>query len=111
MRRCAVDARYTLDGLVVVCHLLLDDAALAVGVERVLHADRNVLHADGVDSRRIYHLRTEVAKLHRLDVAQLLNGVGSLYDARVGGHEAVHVGPNLKNFGVECCGDDGSCIV
>ena len=92
-------------------YVLFDHRSPGIRVESILNQDRYVFVTYRIDGRRIHHLRTEVAKLHRFDVAQLLDGVCGLYDAWVGCHKAVHVGPYLKNVGVERCCDDGSGIV
>ena len=81
------------------------------GVESILDTDGDVLDADGVDGGGIDHLGTKVAQLHSLDIAQLVDGVGRLYNLRVGSHEAVHVGPYLQHLGIECSGNDGGGIV
>ena len=105
------DGRNTPDGAFARRGMAADDAALAFGVERVLHIDGNVLLANGVNGGRIYHLRAKVAQLHRLGVGQLVNGIGCRDDARVCRHEAVHIRPYLQCLGVEGCRQDGSGIV
>ena len=106
-----VHRRDAAHGAFVGCGVAADDAAGGRGVERVLDVDGNVFQADGVDRGRIDHLGPEVAQLHGLAVAQLAYGVGRGYDARVGRHEAVHVGPYLQRLGIEGRGDDGRRIV
>ena len=107
----AADAGDALDGLVIVGYLRLYDGALGVRIECVLDADGDVLHADGIDGRGIDDLCAEIAKLHRLYIAKFVYGVGSLDDTRIGGHESVYVGPDLKNVCIEGCSNDGSRIV
>ena len=65
----ALDTAYTLDAAHVIHHLTLDDGALGLGVESVLNEYGNVLDTDGIDSRRIDHLGTEVAQFHCLHVS------------------------------------------
>ena len=111
-QRGVVDGRDTLDGLALrIGHLLLDDGSFAFGVEGILDKDGDVLVANGVDRGRIDHLGAEVTQLRSLHIAQLVDGVGSRDDARIGSHEAVHVGPYLQRVGVESGCDDGGRIV
>ena len=81
------------------------------GVKGVLHLDGYILDADGINRRRVDDLCTEVAELHGLDIAELVDGVGRLDDLRVGSHEAVDVGPYLEHLGIEGGSDDGSGVV
>ena len=111
-QRGVVDGRDTLDGLALrVGYLLLDDGSFAFGIEGVLDEDWDILMANGVDSGRIDYLGAEVAQLRGLHIAQLVDGVGGGDDARIGGHEAVHIGPYLQRVGIEGGGDDGCRIV
>ena len=80
-------------------------------IEGVLHLDGNVLHADGINRRRINHLGTEVTELHRLDIRQLVDGIGRLDDAWVGCHETVHIRPYLQHLSVNGSCNDGCGIV
>ena len=80
-------------------------------VEGVLYLDRYILDADGINGRRINHLRTEVTQFHRLYVREFVNGVGTLDHLRIGCHEAIHIGPNLKYLGIEYSSNDGCSVV
>ena len=89
----------------------LDDGAGILGVEGVLHPDGDILDADGVNGRRIDDFRTEIAELHSLHVAQLVDRVRRLDHARIGGHETVDIGPDLQYLGIKGGGDDSGGIV
>ena len=109
--RSAVDTRYTLNRLAVVVNLVFDNRSGVGRIERVLHSDRYILHAHGIDGRRIDNLGTEVAKLHRLYITQLGDGVCSVNHPGVGSHESVDIRPYLKCLGVESGSDDRSRVV
>ena len=109
--RRTLDAADALDATVVVLHLVLDDGAGGIGVECVLDKDRDVLDADRIDGGRINHLGSKVAELHRLNVCQLRYDVGRTDDARVGSHEAIHVGPYLQDTGIQCRSNDAGGVV
>ena len=85
----------------IVDDLIFDDRSRCIGIESILDADRDVLDTDRIDGRRIDDLRSKVAELHRLDVAQFVDGVSSLDHTGVGGHEAIHIGPYFKNLSVQ----------
>ena len=76
--------------------MVIDYSAVSVRVERVLYLYGDVCLEYRVDCRRVYHLRTEVAKLGSLHIAQVAYGVGVVDYAWVGSHETVNVGPYLK---------------
>ena len=80
-------------------------------IEGVLYLDRDVLDANRIDGWRIDNLGTEVAQLHGLDIAQLIDGIGCLDDTGVGRHKAIDVGPYLQDLRIEGCSNDGCCIV
>ena len=80
-------------------------------VESVLDLDRYILDTNGINRWGIDDLGSEVAKLHSLDIRQLVDGVGSLDDLRVGCHKAVNIGPNLKYLGIQHSGNDRCCVV
>ena len=109
--RGALDAGDTLDEACVVRGFLLNDGAGGIGVEGVLDEDGDVLDADGIDGGRVDHLGAEVAELHRFDVTELRDDIGSGDDTRVGGHESIDVGPDLENAGIEGCCDDAGGVV
>ena len=73
--------------------------------------DGDVLGTDGVECGRVDDLRAEVAELHGLDEAELVDDIGCLDDPGVGGHEAVHIGPYLQLVGIEGGGDDAGSVV
>ena len=82
-----------------------------LGVKGVLHPNGDVFDTDGIYRRRVDDFRTEVAKLHGLDIAQFVDGIGGVDDARVGCHEAVHVRPDLQNLCIESCSNNTGGIV
>ena len=82
-----------------------------LGIESVLDPDRDILDTDRVYRRGIDDLRTEVTKLHRLDIRKLIDGIGSLDDFRVGSHETVHIRPYLQTFRIQYSGYDRGGIV
>ena len=71
------------------------------GVEGVPYQYGDALAAYRVQGGGIYHLRAEVAELHSLGVAHLVDHIRSLDYLRVGRHEPVHVGPYLEQTGVQ----------
>ena len=81
------------------------------GVEGVLHPDGDILNAYRIDGRRIDDLRTEITQLHRLDIRQLVDGIGCLDYLWVGCHETVNVSPYLQHLSVQHGSDDGCGIV
>ena len=81
------------------------------GIESILHPDRDILDAYGVDGRRINDFCTEVAELHRLDIREFVDGVSRLDDSRVSRHEPIYIGPNLQHVGTERRSNDAGCIV
>ena len=91
--------------------MILNQRARVFGVECILNLNGNVFYANGVDGWGIDYLGTKVTQLHRLDVAQFVNGVGSLNHTWVGGHKAIHVGPDLQHLGIQCCSNDGGCVI
>ena len=107
----ALDAGDTLDAPAVGGYALLYDGTGCLGVEGILDEDGYVLHADGIDGGRIYHLGAEVAQLHGLDIGQLVDDVGCADDARVSCHETIHVRPYLQHIGIESRRNDAGRIV
>jgi len=63
------------------------------------------------NSRRINHLRAEIAQLHRFDKRQVLDHIGIADHLRVGGHKTVHIGPNFERIGFERRGQHRSGII
>ena len=80
--------------------MCIDYCSLAAGVEGVLYLNGDVCLEYRVYCRRIDNLRTEVAELGCLNVAQVSNGVSVVDYTRVGSHESVHVGPYFKAVGL-----------
>ena len=109
--RGALNTGDTTDGLLAQVDILLDDGARSLGVEGILDPDGYVLDADGIDGGGIYHLGTKVAKLHGLGVGKFVDDIGRADDTRVGGHEAVHIGPYLQSRGIQSCRYDGGGVV
>ena len=87
------------------------DGALCGRIESILDQYGDVLGVNGIDCRRIDDLRTEVAELHRIGEAELVNDIGCPDHARVCGHEAVHVSPYLETVGVQGSCDDAGGVV
>jgi len=67
--------------------------------------------ANGIDGRRIHHLRTKVAKFGSLHITQFVDRVGTADDTRVGRHEAIHIGPYLQAVGLQCGSNNCSRVV
>ena len=67
--------------------------------------------ASRIDGRRINHLRTEVAKLHRFHIAQFVDDVSIADDTRVGSHKSIHVCPNFQYFCLKSSRNDRSGII
>ena len=91
--------------------LPLDDGAGSVGIEGVLDQYGDVLGADRVQGGCVDDAGSEVAELHGLGVAELVDGVGGLDDLWVGCHEAVHVGPYLQDLSPELGRQDAGGVV
>ena len=106
-----VYGRYAADGAFRLRRVFRDDRAVGFGVEGVFYDNGDILPAHGINRGRIYHLRAEVAQLHGFAIAEAAYGVGGGDYARVGRHEAVHVGPYFKPCGIERGGDDGGGVV
>ena len=81
------------------------------GIEGVLDFDGDILDTDGIDSRGIDNLGTEVTQLHSLNIRQLIDGVSRLDDLRVGSHEAIDVSPDLQHVGIEDGSNDRGSVV
>ena len=106
-----VYGRYAADGAFRLRRVFRDDRAVGLGVEGVFYENGDILPAHGVNRGRIYHLRAEVAQFHGFAITEAGDGVGGGNDARVGRHEAVHVGPYFQSCGVERGGDNGGGVV
>ncbi len=76
-------------------HVLPHDRPGALRPERVLHGDRDPARHGGADRGRMEHLRPEERELGRLGIAHLRHEARRGHDARVGGQDPVHVGPDL----------------
>ena len=90
---------------------VVHQAAGVVGREAVAHADRDPLLARRLDGLRVQHLGAEEGELHRLLVAHLGEHGGARDQPRVGAVDAVDVGPDLQQLGVEGPGGDGGGVV
>ncbi|CDD48284.1 unknown [Bacteroides sp. CAG:875] len=64
-----------------------------------------------INGRRIHHLRPEVAQLHSLHVAQLLDRISRADDFRVGCHKAVHIRPDFQDIRIQRSRNDGSRVI
>ena len=80
-------------------------------VESVLHPDGYVFDTDRIDGRRINNLCAEVTELHRFNVREFVDGVGTLDNFRVSCHEAVHICPYLQYLGIQHGSDDRCRVV
>ena len=65
----------------------------------------------GEDGRGVDDLGTEVAKFHGLDERELVDDIGRIDDTRVGGHEAIDVGPDFEHVSIQGGSNDGCGIV
>ena len=64
-----------------------------------------------INGGRIHHLGAKVAKLHGLGIRQFVDGESPRYDAWVGRHKTVHIGPYFKCLSIEGCRHYGRRIV
>ena len=84
-----------------------DDArAFAGGVAAVEHEHGNVLFDGGQDGGRVQNLGAEVGQFGCFFKADDLDAQRIGADARVGGHDAVHVGPDFDGLGRERAADE-----
>ena len=91
------------------CGRQRDDArALARGIAAVEHLHRNVLFDGGQDGGRMQHLGAEVGQFGGLFKADDLHAQRIGADARIGGHDAVDVGPDFDGVGGERAADEGA---
>ena len=88
-----------------------NDGAFRLRTEGVADINVDVLVADGVERGRVNDLRAEVAQFHRFLVTEGVDHVGGADDARVGGHKAVHVRPDLQPVGPQGRRDDAGGVV
>lgn len=58
--------------------------------------------------RGIDHFGSERTQFHALHERQAVDDLCLRDDARIGGHESVHVGPYLKAVGIKGCGHQGA---
>ena len=89
----------------------VDQAAGVVGREAVAHPHRDPLLARRLDGLRVEHLGAEEGELHGLLVAHLGEHGGAGDQPRIGAVDAVDVGPDLQQLGVEGPGGDGAGVV
>ena len=82
-----------------------DARALAGGVAAVEHEDGDVLLDGRQDGGRVQDLCAEVGQFGGLFKADGLDAVGVGDDARIGGEDAVHVGPDFDGLGLEGAAD------
>ena len=90
---------------------VVDQGPGLLRLEGVPDLERDVLYPHGLDGPGVEDLRPEVGQLGRLAEVHLvyLDGVGDY--PGVGGHEPVHVGPDLQHVGVHGVRDDGRRVV
>ena len=86
-------------------------AARVVGREAVAHPHRDPLLARRLDGLRMQHLGAEEGELHGLLVAHLGEHGGAGDQPGIGAVDAVDVGPDLQQLGVEGPGGDGGGVV
>ena len=60
---------------------------------------------------RVEHLGPEIGELDSLHVAELRHGVRVAHDARIGGHDAAHVGPDVDLGRVQGAREQGRRVV
>ena len=85
--------------------------ALVLRIARVQHPHRNALLHRRQNRRRMQHLRAEVRQLRRLFEADRLHAQRIGTDARIGGHDAVDVRPDLDRSGVQSAAHQRSGVV
>ncbi len=79
-----------------------------LGLEAVLAPDRDLLFDQGRQGAGMQHFGAGVGQFGGLVVGDLFEHSGVRHQARVGRHDAVHVGPDPQLRGVEHAGQDGS---
>ena len=89
-----------------------DARAFASGIRGVQNLDRNIFLNSGQHRRWVQNFRSEVGQLCGLIETDDLDAprIGTAH-ARVGGHHAVHVGPNFDAFGFQSSARDGGGVV
>ncbi len=98
--------------LVAVAADLLDHAGAFEGrVEGVSDDERNRVGARRVEGGRVDHLGAEVGELHEFVVAQRRQREGARHQARIGAHDAVHIGPDLNAVRTEGGAEDRRRVV
>ena len=88
-----------------------NDGAFRLRTEGVADINVDVFVADGVERGRINDLCAEVAQFHRFLVTEGVDYIRCADDARVGGHEAVHVRPDFQPVGFQGRSDDAGGVV
>ena len=88
-----------------------DLGAFVLRVAAVEDEDRDVLLHGGQDRGRVQDLGAEVGELGGLFKADGLHAQRLGDDARIGGHDAVDVGPDLDGAGVQRAADEGGGVV
>ena len=91
--------------------MVFDQCAWMFRIECVLYLDRYVLDTYGIYRWGIDNLGTEVTKLHRLNITQFINGVGSLDNTWVGSHETINISPYLQDLCIESSSNNRCGIV
>src|SRR5579859_180688 len=84
-----------------------DAGAFATRITRVQNIDWDIFLDSGQHRRRVKNLRAKVGELGGLVEADDLNTTRFGTDARVGGENAVDVGPDLDAVGAEASAEDG----
>ncbi len=89
----------------------LDQRARVFGPEGVADAHRNTRRARRRDRPRMQDLGAEMRQLHRLFVAHALEAGGRRGEARIGGEDAVDIGPDLEQARLESLREERRRVV
>ncbi len=85
--------------------------AFVGGVPRIEHEDGDGLLHGGQDGGGVQNLGAEVGEFGGFLEADGFDAQGLGHDARVGGHNAVDVGPDFDGAGVQASSDEGGGVV
>ncbi len=90
---------------------LVDEGALLLRLEHVLDAQRDFRVTQGADHAWMQDTRPEVGHFADFFVGEHRDDTGVVHVAGVGGHHAVHVGPEPDLVGPGADADDGGGVV
>ena len=91
--------------------MIFNQRARVFGIECIFNLNGDIFYTNGVDGRGIDNFGSKVTQLHRLDITQFVDGVSRFNHTWVGSHKSIHIGPNLQHLGIQCCSNDGCCII